>query len=559
MKNALMLTLIAWSASAQAVPATCDLPREVDKYQLLRRLSLDLRGRAPSYAEYTALDAAQSVAPSQIQAFLATDDFRRVMRRYHEELFWPNVSNVRLNNTNAQLAAQVLKAGGQPVTSVVSNGRRNTWRGDADVATATHGRHCGDFEQTFFDPAYPGQFRVDPSAATVFKEVQNGKTVVQEGYRLVHPYWDPVATNRIKVCAFDAQETPSVVIAGRTVSCGDPTANNRPECGCGPNLRFCYGNPNQVANAITASLREQLGRAVDQVSTGGKPYTDLLLSSKAEVNGPISFWKQHLSKSFNLNRVYAVPDASENTGTLAFTDATTWVEVDRNDPTSTEASANLHAGVLTLPAYLLRFQTNRGRANRMRIDFECESFVPPSTIEAPGAGTPACTSSGTDLTGRCTCRYCHRILEPLAAGFGQFAEAGTTVMAAAAFPRVANTCKGSASGFCNRFYVTDVDDANPGALLPYQYADAAHPEIASAIAAGPRQRANQIIADGTFARCAVKRVFAQLVKRDMHVVGAQMEELPLLTSLADGFKTNGYQLPWLVEQVVSLPQYRRVR
>jgi hypothetical protein len=554
----LLLSLIASSALAQTVPATCDAPHDVDKYQLLRRLSLDLRGRVPSFAEYNALDAQATVTPAQVKSFLATDDFRQVMRRYHEELFWPNVSNVRLNNVNSQLGTLQLQPAGSNAYLIGSAGRRVIYRGDADLTTATHGRGCGDFEQTTFDPAFPGQFRIDPASASAYKEVQGGKTVVQEGYRLVHPYWDPSPTAMVKVCAFDAQETPTVVVGGKTLSCGESAANGSKACGCGANLRFCYGPTALVANPITTALREQLGRAVDKVSTGGKPYTDLLLSSKADVNGPISYWKRYMSNNLSLSRIFAIADASEDTGTYDFTD-TTWHEVDRNDAASSEPSAKLHAGVVTMPAYLLRFQTNRGRANRFRIDFECESFVPPSSIEGPGEGTPACASSGTDLTGRCTCRYCHRILEPLAAGFGQFAEAGTTVLAAAQFPRSSTACKGSNSAFCGRFYVTDPDDTNPGALLPYQYADATHPTIGTALAAGPKKRANEIIADGTFARCAVKRVFSSFVKRDMHVVGAQIEELPLLTGLADGFKTNGYSLPWLVEQVVTLPQYRRVR
>jgi hypothetical protein len=554
----LLLSLIASSAAAQTVPATCDAPREVDKYQLLRRISLDLRGRVPSFAEYNALDAKSTVEASQVKAFLATEDFRVVMRRYHEELFWPNVSNVRLNAVSSQLSARALKTGGSNVFSIGSAGKQNLYRNDADLTTVTHGRECGDFEQTTFDPAFPGQFRIDRASASVYKETQGAKTVYQEGWRLVHPYWEPNPATMVKVCAFDAQETPSVMIDGSPVSCGDYTAGNQRACGCGPNLRFCYGPPQQVANAITASLREQLGRAVDKVTVGGKPYTDLLLASKVEVNGPISYWKRNMSHNLSLSRIYAVPDASEQTGNFEFTDAT-WHEVDRNDTTSSDPSSKLHAGVVTLPGYLLRFQTNRGRANRFRIDFECENFVPPSTIEAPGSGTPACTSAGTDLTGRCTCRYCHKILEPLAAGFGQFAEAGTTVLSAAQFPRMSAACRDSKSGYCNRFYVTDTDDANPGALLPYQYADAAHPGIGAALAAGPKKRANEIINDGTFARCAVKRIFSQFVKRDMHVLGAESEELPLLTSLSDGFKTNGYSMPWLVEQVVSLPQYRRVR
>ncbi len=554
----LLLSLIASSAIAEPVPATCDAQHEVDKYQLLRRLSLDLRGRVPSFAEYNALDSQSTVPVTQVKAFLTTDDFRVVMRRYHEELFWPNVSNVKLNNVNAQLQLTALKTPGSTAYMLGSAGRKLNYRNEPDLTTVTNGRGCGDFEQTTFDPAFPGQFRIDPASASVYKEVQGAKTVYQEGYRLVHPYWDPTPTSMVKVCAFDAQETPTVVIGTKTVSCGDVAANGQKACGCGANLRFCYGPAAMVANAITTSLREQLGRSIDKVTVGGKPYTDLLLSSKADVNGPISYWKRFMSYDLSLSRIYAIPDVSEDSGNFDFTD-TTWHEIDRNDPASGEASAKLHSGVVTLPAYLLRFQTNRGRANRFRIDFECDSFTPPSSIESPGTGTPACLSSGTDLTGRCTCRYCHRILEPLAAGFGQFAEAGTTVLASAAFPRMSAGCKGSSSAFCGRFYVTDNDDSNPGALLPYQYADAAHPTIAAALAAGPKKRANEIIADGTFARCSVKRMFSQLVKRDMHVIGAELEELPLLTTLADGFRTNGYSLPWLVEQMVSLPQYRRVR
>jgi hypothetical protein len=219
----------------------------------------------------------------------------------------------------------------------------------------------------------------------------------------------------------------------------------------------------------------------------------------------------------------------------------------------------MHAGVLTMPAWFLRFQTNRSRANQFRIAFECEAFEPPSQLEAPGSGSPACQAEGTDLTGRCTCRYCHRQLEPLAGSFGAFAEAGTTHLDVAAFPRSLASCVGSSSGLCKRFYVTDADADNPGSLIPWQYADAAHPEIQAALAAGPRALALTSIQSGAFARCAVKRMFRYLVKRDMHVLGAQAEEAALLETLAEGFKQEGYGLPWLVQQVVALPQYRRVQ
>ena len=549
MKRLLSLAVLCAGAAAHAqVPATCDQPRDVDRYQLLRRLSLDLRGKVPSLAEYEALDAQPSVPASTIQSMVASDDFRRAMRSYHEDLFWPNVTNVQLNNTNSLLVIR----GSEPAWSIASTGRRRTLRGDADVSTTQHGLTCGDYEQTHFLPG--GGFRPDP--AFVFTQVQGGTTVRQEGWRLVAPYWDPA--NPIKVCAYDAQETATVTVGGAATPCYDAVAFNNAGCGCGPGLVNCYGPVANVARVVQTSLREQLGRSVDKVTSGGRPYTDLVLATRADVNGPINQWKKTFSNNYSLNRVYSLPDDTEQlSSTLAFTDTNTWQSVDRGA---------MHAGVTTLPGYLLRFQTNRGRANRFRIDFECQSFVPPSDVEEPGTG--GCTPDGSDLTKRCTCRYCHQMLEPMASHWGQFSEAGNTFLAVQAgagnaspgnFFRKANNCVGSTSAFCNRFYITASDADNPGALIPYQYSDAQHADITAALAGGPRKRAQEIVDNGVFAKCAVKRVFRNFVKRDMRVEGATTDELALLSTLSDGFKTNSYSFPWLVEQVVSLPQYRRVR
>lgn len=551
MKKLITVTVLAgaFAAQAQPVPASCDQPRDLDRYQLLRRLSLDLRGKVPSLSEYEALDTQSSVPPATIQSWLATEDFRRTMRGYHEDLFWPNVSNVQISQTNAVL----VQRSGEPAWSIASAGRRNQLRGDPDVSTTTNGLSCGDYQQTHFLAG--GGFRPDP--AFIYTETQGSKTVRQEGWRLVTPYWDPTGP-QLKVCAFDAQETPTVQVGGTATPCYQAAAFTNPSCGCGTGLVNCYGPAASVNRVILSSLREQLGRSVDKVTTGGRPYTDLLLSTKADVNGPINQWKKTFSQNFAFTRTYSLPDDAEQLSTtLQFSDTDTWQNVDRGP---------MHAGVVTLPGYMLRFQTNRGRANRFRIDFECQSFVPPSDVEAPGTG--GCTTDGTNLTARCTCRYCHQLLEPLAAHWGQFSEAGNTFLSVQAgsgvasvgnFFRKATNCVGSGSAFCNRFYVTASDGDNPGALLSYQYSDAAHPDITAALAGGPRKRAQEIIANGTFAKCAVKRVFRSLVKRDMHVEGTTTEELQLLTTLSDGFKTSAYSFPWLVEQVVSLPQYRRVR
>jgi len=543
MQRVVFTLTLALTASALAqTAAECQQPRDIDKYQQLRRLSLDLRGRIPDVTEYEALDAQSEVPASVIRSYLASDDFRVVMRRYHEDLFWPNISNIALNNVNAQLTT----SGNPPdVNSLSSTGRRRTFRGVTDANTA-HGLQCGDFEQTQFLPG--GQFRPDP--AGIRTTMVNGVAVRQEGWRLVTPYW---STTPIKVCAYDAQETETVTIGtgatARTLSCGHYETNGNIACGCGAGLKFCYGPTAAVRTVIANSAREQLNLLVDRVSTGGRPYTDLVLSRTVPVNGPLAHWKRDLASNLSVNRVWSIPDPTEAPVNKPFSDMT-WSDVDRG--------SDLHAGALTTMAYLLRFQTNRGRANRYRIDFECESYVPPSRLEDPVADN--CSADSDDLTKRCTCRGCHRGLEPLASHWGQIAEGGTTLLTnLTEWPRMRANCVGSTNAICNRFYATSNDAENKGALLPYQFADAQHPEITAALGGGPRKRVNESLANGAFARCAVKRAWSNLMKRDMRVSGTSADELATLETLASGFTSNNYSLPWLVEQIVTQPQYRRVR
>jgi hypothetical protein len=511
---AILLGSTAARAEEDDEALVCDEPHEVDAHQLLRRLSLDLRDKIPSDEEYAALEGEASVPPATVQEFIESDDFAAAMRRYHELMFWPNVSNVRLSNQNATLG---IKNEG-PALRIQSTTKGKTFRGGDGNG------NCGDFQHTQFDPAFPGQFRPKPGVA--------------EGWRMVAPYWDPATP--VKVCAFDAQETAS----DEGVACNTPEAINKKGCGCGPDLRFCYGPSSVTSKLILSSLREQLGRAVDDVAAGA-PYTDMLLSTKAWQNGAIAFWKKHLADNLSFNVTYNAPDPDEEIASKAFTDET-WTLVDRK---------GLHAGVLTSPGYLLRFQTARGRANRFRITFMCEYFVPPAELE-PAAG---CDDATTDLTQRCNCQYCHSKLEPMAAFFGQFAEAGTTLMTDfSTFPRMNEDCKGKTSQFCRRFYVTDADAHNAGSLIAYQYADV-HADIEKNLEDGPRAMAQSIIDDGTFAHCTVRKVFTHLVKRDIRAQGAESEELALLETLASGFEQSSYSLPWLVREIVSLPQYRRVR
>jgi hypothetical protein len=182
----------------------------------------------------------------------------------------------------------------------------------------------------------------------------------------------------------------------------------------------------------------------------------------------------------------------------------------------------------------------------------CEHFVPPEQPSSEG-----CDPADPDLTKRCVCSYCHAKLEPMAAHFGLFAEAGSTMMTdPKQFPPFNEACKNKTSGFCGRFYVAKGPRA--GWLQALEFADA-HPELETNAKLGPRALAEQAIASGVFAHCTVKRTFSHLVKRELRAQGAASDELALLEQLSQGFVDSGFSFPMLVHQIVSLPQYRRTR
>jgi hypothetical protein len=538
MKAVAAACAFAWLVAAVS-PAgaenVCELPHDVSPQQLLRRLSLDVRGQLPSIEEYEELDALGASPYDHLAEWTVSEAFRLSMRRYHEEMVWPNVSMTKLAGGTSQLE----KGEDEPALHTSDSWRQRVWRGVADV-------NCDDFEETRFlpekDPSRP-LYRVDTSRVKF-----DSDGVRREGWRWVKPYWDP--EHPVKVCAFDAQGTESVVVDGETLECGVTAAYADASCGCGRDLHWCYGPWEQTGLAVLEDLREQLGRQVDEVTVGGRPYTDLLLSTTAWENGRIAFYKRWLATNVNHEGgAWNIADLTEEIPDKAFTDAT-WVQVNRGP---------FHAGIVTLPAYLLRFQTNRGRANHFRINFMCERFIPPAEL----ADNQGCSSVGTDLQKRCNCRYCHIILEPMASAFGGFAEGGTTLqLNNPTFPIVRPSCVPGAgkqpSHFCGRFYVTQPDEHNAGMLLSRQYADV-HSDLGVALEGGPRRLAQRIIDRGDFAQCAVKRLFLQLLRREMHLTGEGPDESALLETLAADFTASNYDFPRLVRQIVSLPVYARAR
>jgi hypothetical protein len=354
----------------------------------------------------------------------------------------------------------------------------------------------------------------------------------------------------VRVCAFDAQANLQGRDAqGRMTDCSSQITSR--ECGCGPNLRWCESLEAQTRLAIVGSMNEQLLRFVDEIVRDNRPYTDLLLAKDMEINGPISYWLRNQTQTGTGDGLIAIPEQNHPVPELDFDEVDTWVEVERGER---------HAGVLTMPGYLVKFQSDRGRANRFYNAFLCQHFEASNPL--PPA-TDACHSE-PDLTKRCGCKDCHIAVEPAAAYWGRWGEAGLLPLNEDRFPTM-NTCcidggacppeqRRLANQICGRFYFTERDLTGPGdpssvylgMLKPYVFADAARE---ANIEAGPEGIARQAIDTGAFASCTVRRMWRQFMARD-----ALPEEEQTIAELAEGFR-QGYDLKALIKDLVTRPEY----
>ncbi len=75
---------------------TTDGPSVVEPTRFLRQLSLDLRGRPPSFDELDAVARGGKVSDAAIDEILHSDDFLRQVADWHKPLLWPNVDKFAL-------------------------------------------------------------------------------------------------------------------------------------------------------------------------------------------------------------------------------------------------------------------------------------------------------------------------------------------------------------------------------------------------------------------------------------------------------------------------------
>jgi hypothetical protein len=512
------VTLLMMISPAQA--QVCEDASIQSELQYLRRLSLDLRGYLPTVEEYQRVVADGHVGDDSVDDMLGSDGFTHQVRTYHTTLLWSNLATQRLTNNNFRLVAGRGRNAGSPLSSI-SVGRRTAYRG-GQVG-------CRD---------EPAEFDEDGSIVTIEEESPpgSGNVVRREGFVEVEPYWAPGTI--VKVCAFDAQVNEvGTNQRGRPVQCSQGVAA---ECGCGPNLQWCFGG-NSERRVLEAMIEQSLDVAVRTV-TEDRPYTDVINGTNYRVNGPLTHYYKHLTAA-GPNFVAASTDPGFTLPDLPF-GQDEWVSV---------SGANYgHSGLLTLPGFLLKFQSNRGRANRFYEAFLCRSFT------APEGGLPASTdpcNEEQDLTKRCGCAFCHQAVEPAAAHWGRWSEAGVAPMPDSQFPRYNRICDPGESGqagnnfLCRRFYITDEESPYAGQLHAYEFADD-HPDRADIIEAGPARLAQTAIETGEFASCAVSRMWDELM--DQPAGTADNEAIAALTTQ---FK-NGYSLRSIIREIVTRPEYR---
>lgn len=513
-----LVSAFLWSSLAAAqLPNEEQLCRandpRMDKYGYLRSLMLDLTGTVPTPEDYARLDDLDDVPEEMIDEMLASEGFVERAVRIHRGFLWNNVDNVGLLNFRTAL-------------------RRTSdryWRSRPAVTYRGDVVPCLDAPATF-DAEGDIEFTVD----------ENGNR--REGWVMVRPYWAP--DTEIKVCAWDAQARE---VSPSGTDCTTNGGFNDPACGCGPNLRLCrFGS----YRAINQAMAEDVERRIARVVREDLPYTELFTGRVGFVNGPLVHYLKHqLEVPAGVRLTPAAYDVDRLPDLEWAADQDTWAEV------TLDAD---HAGILTSPAYLLRFQTNRARASRFYDAFLCQPLSPP-----PG-GLPATdpnVAPHPDLQQRDGCKYCHALLEPAAAHWGRWTERGAGHLDPEAFPAEREDCRecGTTGRLCSRecrsHYITNplssLEEPYIGSLKAFGFLK---PEHLRNVDLGPKLLVSTTVVDDRFPRCSARRAMEGLFGRQL-----SDDETAWLDALARAFVASSYSYRELVKAIVTSPVYRRVR
>jgi hypothetical protein len=477
----------------------------------LRALSLDLRGTLPTLEEYDDLLENNHINASVIGEWLQSDRFAQQLTRLHHGWLWNNVENLNLYNNRANLRT--------------SQGRY--WR------TVPAQTYRGDRVACLDEPA-----RFGDQGEILTTEVEGNQL---EGWVWVQPYW---SNEPVRVCAFDAQDA---LYADNGTFCGSNAGFGQVSCGCGPQMQWCVTGA--VRNEINRALAESLDRLMAEVFASGESYLSLFQSSYLPLNGVlVHFLRHHQQISrYSLN---PSPVPSAFLPSMNYQEQDRWVSI---------VMPSYYSGILTHPAFLLRFQTNRARANRFFDAFLCSPFQPPE------GGLPVADEESArdpDLQNRAGCKYCHALLEPAAAYWGRWTEQGIAYLSAERFPAEREDCLNCAltgqgcNNECRSHYLTnslsDREIPYLGKLKAYTFRKSEH---AVNVEQGPRLLAFTEVADQRLPQCVAQRTAEWLLGRSMD----PKRDIAWIEALGIRFARQGFDYQQLIFDIVSDERYRRVK
>lgn len=514
-------------------PPVCAPTESIDPLRLLRQASLDLRGEIPNVNELERVrDAADPAAEaeSMIAEMVGAPSYYRTVREYHRSLLWSTLANLP-NIVPAVRRLSYDRAG-------------DRWRilVSANLYRGRPGLFCLDQEQTEFDE----EGRPVP-ILTFDADSCRGGTCRQEGWVWVRPYWDPETP--IRVCAFDAQNA-EVGLYGAPCDGYAPD----PACGCGDDLRRC--TPGGLFEApIREALTQEPLRIVEDVVRRGAPYEEILTTRTTFVNGASAHFYRYMAgaarEDMSNGVVYetALGILPEE---LDFQDQDTWMAVEREE---------VHAGVLTTVAYLMRFASDRARANQFYSEFLCDPFVPSED------GLPAEEDDPPpNLRERSGCADCHRVLEPAAAHWGRWRNNtiyGFFRPELMSFTEPYTPCArcgdGTArcSAFCEAYFVTP-GNAHEDEVALYRGLPLAarwlEDQDLAAVEEGPRALVDEPAEVDQVARCAVRNLAQRLLGRPLEI-----REQRWLEDQTRAFVAGGRRFDDLVRALVADPKYRAIR
>jgi len=488
---------------------------ELDADRYLRALTLDLAGRLPTDAERAAIAVTGEVPEALIDELIAGEAFVERAVRTHRAILWNNVANVDLLNFQASLQIEA--------------GTNLYWRSFYAFNARGERVPCRNV---------PATFRPDGSP-----EMEVGADGFRrEGYVLVHPYWAPAT--EIKVCALDAQTTARSPLGN---DCATSAGLNDAGCGCGANLRLCRNGQQQ--GAVTSAFAGDIDRRVAALIRDDRPYLELFTSRRAFVNGPLVHFYRYQTQIPAGATFRPLGVDAERLPDIGFNEAERWEEIELDDA---------HAGVLTSPAWLLRFQTNRARAAHWLDAMLCSPVSPPASGFPPIDVTER---PNPDLQQREGCKYCHALLEPTGAHWARWTERGAGWLDPARYPSMRDDCKRCAetglacSSECRTYYLTRGFSAEErpyfGQLNAYAFLRPEHHAFAEA---GPKLLAAKTEVDERFPRCVTRRAMQSLFGRALSA-----EESAAVEPLARTFVASGHHYRALVKAIVTSPVYRRVR